>query len=108
MPKLAMTVPHMLGRQGAIERVHKFSAKIKERHPDQVKDLVEEWKDNVLSFSLSNFGFKIKGQLIVEETELKVDCDLPFAAAMFKGKIEKEFRETLTRVLEVRPEQPGV
>jgi hypothetical protein len=107
MPKLAMSVPHALGQQEAIARVHKFSAKVKERHPDQVKDLVEEWKDNTLAFSLSNFGFKIKGLLTVEETELKVDCDLPFAAAMFKGKIEREFRETLTRVLETRKEEPA-
>ena len=41
MPKLTMTVPHALGQQAAIERVHLFSAKVKERHPDQVKELHE-------------------------------------------------------------------
>lgn len=94
-----MSIPHTLGQQAAIERVNHFSSRIKERHPDQVKDLEETWHGHALSFALTNFGFKIKGVLTVEEAELKVDCDLPFAAAMFKGKIEKEFRETLTRVL---------
>ena len=35
----------------------------------------------------------------MRESEVEVRCELPFLAAMFKGRIESEVREHLTRVL---------
>lgn len=99
MPKLSLSVPHSLGQQEAGERLKSFLAFIKERHADKVSDLQEEWGENSLKFSFKTYGFKVAGVATVEESEVKVDTDLPFAAMMFKGKIEQEMRDALTRVL---------
>ena len=52
-----------------------------------------------LNFGFTTFGFPIKGAIAVEPAEVKLDGDLPFAAMMFKGKIEQEFKDALTRLL---------
>lgn len=99
MPKLSLAIPHALGREQAAERLKGFLERLKEKHQDQVGDLQEEWSDDSLKFSFKTFGFKISGVGTVADSEVKMDIDLPFAAMMFKGKIENEIRETLTRVL---------
>ena len=100
MPKISVSVPHQLGQETASERLKSFLARLKEKHQDQVSDLKEEWTDNALKFGFKTFGFQFQGTGNVTDTEAKVDVDLPFAAMMFKGKIESEMRETLARVLQ--------
>jgi hypothetical protein len=99
MPKTSTTVSHTLGEAGAIARLNSFATKIKEEHKDRVSDLTEEWTGNVLNYGFTTFGFKIKGTLTATADQVKIDTDLPFAAVMFKGKIEQEIRDTLTKVL---------
>ncbi len=99
MPKMSISVPHELGQEGAAERLKGFLGRIRERHESQVRDLQEEWLDNVLKFSFKTYGFAIKGAAEIEASEVKLDCDLPFAAMMFKGKIEQEMKEALARAL---------
>ncbi|MBI3837770.1 MAG: polyhydroxyalkanoic acid system family protein [Planctomycetia bacterium] len=41
----------------------------------------------------------IKGELTVDPNEVKINGVLPFAAMMFKGKIEQTVREELEKVL---------
>jgi putative polyhydroxyalkanoate system protein len=99
MPKLTISVPHALGQEAATERLQGILEKMKERYQSQISDLEESWQGNVLSFGFKTFGFAIKGTMDVQPTEVKVDCDLPFAAMMFKGKIEQELKTTLGRWL---------
>ena len=99
MPKINITVPHQLGQQVATERLHSFLARLKEKHQDQVSNLQEEWTANSLKFSFKTFGFQFQGLGTVGDADAKIDLDMPFAAMMFKGKIESEIRDTLTRVL---------
>ncbi len=99
MPKVSITLPHALGRDQAAERLKSFMERLKEKHQDQVGNLQEEWAGDTLKFSFTTFGFKIAGLGTLAESEVKMDIDLPFAAMIFKGKIEGEIRETLTRIL---------
>lgn len=99
MPKLSITLPHSLGREQAAERLKSFMDRLKEKHKDQVGNLQEEWAGDSLKFSFTTFGFKISGVGQLAESDVKMDIDLPFAAMMFKGKIESEIRDTLTRIL---------
>lgn len=100
MPKITVSVPHQLGQQTAAERLKSFLARLKEKHQDQVSDLKEEWTESNLKFGFKTFGFQFQGTGNVTDTDAKVDVDIPFAAMMFKGKIESEMRETLSRVLQ--------
>ncbi|HVX11659.1 MAG TPA: polyhydroxyalkanoic acid system family protein [Pirellulales bacterium] len=99
MPKITVNVPHELGQQVAAERLQSFVTRLKEKHQDQVSNLEEEWSGNSLKFRFKTFGFQFQGTGNVSDTDATLDVDIPFAAMMFKGKIESEMRDTLTRVL---------
>jgi hypothetical protein len=99
MPKLTISVPHALGQEAATKQLQGILEKMKERYQSQFSDLTESWQENVLDFGFKTFGFAIKGTMDVQPTEVKIDTDLPFAAMMFKGKIEQELKTTLARWL---------
>lgn len=99
MPKLAIEVPHSLGQKEAAERLQGYLEKVKERYGSQVSNMTDEWNGNTLKFGFTTFGFTIKGALDVQEDKVALDGEIPFAAMMFKGKIESEVRSQLTKVL---------
>jgi len=94
-----MSQPHSLGKLEALERLKGFLTKVKERHHDKVSNLQEDWQDNKLAYSFSTYGFSVKGDVVVEENEVRLNSQLPMAAMMFKGKIEQTIRDELARVL---------
>ena len=99
MPSLSITTPHALGMEEATTRLKTFFQKLKERHQDKVSNLEEQWHDNRLEYAFSTYGFNIKGDLTVDANEVRVSGSLPFAAMMFKGKIEQSVREELEKLL---------
>ena len=99
MPKMSLAIPHELGSEEATERVTRLAAKIHDRYKDQAKDLEESWEGNTLNFSFRSMGMNFKGDVTVEDSEVKMTGDLPFAAMMFKGKIEQAVREQMTKTL---------
>jgi putative polyhydroxyalkanoate system protein len=99
MPKISIAVPHALSQEDATTRLQGILEKIKERHASQVSDLQESWQGNVLNFAFKTFGFNVKGAMHVEPSQVRVEGDLPFAAMMFKGRIESEVKDTLARWL---------
>jgi hypothetical protein len=99
MPSLTISVPHTLTAEEATTRLKSFFAKLKERHADKMSNLEEAWDGNRLDYAFSTFGFNIKGDMNVDPSEVRVNGSLPFAAMMFKGKIEQSVREELEKVL---------
>ena len=99
MPSLSISIPHNLSAEEATSRLKTFLEKLKERHQDKVSNLEESWDNNRLNYAFSTYGFAIKGDLTAEPNEVKVNGSLPFAAMMFKGKIEQTVREELERLL---------
>jgi hypothetical protein len=99
MPSLKLEFPHNLGQQEAIDRLKTLLTKVKNKYQDQVTDLQESWTDNTLNFGFSTYGFKINGNVVVEPNEVKLDGQIPFAAMIFKGKIESALRDQLTKEL---------
>jgi len=99
MPSLSITMPHGLTPEEATSRLKNFFEKLKERHSDKISNLEESWDANRLNYAFSTYGFHIKGDLAVEPGEVKVNGSLPFAAMMFKGKIEQSVREELEKLL---------
>jgi hypothetical protein len=99
MPSVNITTPHALGAEEATARLKSLFEKLKERHGDKVSNLEESWSDNKLDYSFSTYGFNIKGDIAVEPDQVKVNGNLPFAAMMFKGKIEQTVREEMEKLL---------
>ena len=99
MPKFSTSVPNPLGKDTARSSVEGLLSRVTEKYGDQVSALEQSWEGDTLNFSMTTYGFKITGNLVVEEEQFKIDGDLPFAAAMFKGKIEGSIRNELEKCL---------
>ena len=99
MPKFQLEVPHELGAAEAKSRLERFIEMLQGKFQEKVSDLSQGWTGNTLNFGFKTFGIKINGAIDVQENALKVDGDIPFAAMMFKGKIESEIREQLGRLI---------
>jgi len=98
VPKINFEVPHSLSADDAKEKLQKFADAIQGKFKDQVSELEQSWQENVLSFGFKTFGIKIVGTITALDNKLTVDCDLPFSAMMFKGKIESEIRGQLEKL----------
>lgn len=99
MPTLSVTVPHNRNPEEVAERLRGLLERALERNQDKIQNLVQEWNGNNLTFSFKTFGFDVGGNMQVEPQAVKVDAKLPFAAMMFKGKIEQTLRDELTKAL---------
>ena len=100
MPSFSVSVPHSLTQEEATERLKSFSDTIQRQMGDQVSDLEQSWAGNKMSFGFTTFGFKISGDLTAGEDAVAVEGTLPFAAAMFKGKITSGIEEQLGKILQ--------
>jgi hypothetical protein len=99
MPSLSLSMPHSLGQEEALKRLKAAIEKAKARNQGKVTNLKEDWNDNRLDYSFTTFSFNIKGEVTVEPDQVKLNGSLPFAAMMFKGKIEQTVREELGKLL---------
>ncbi len=90
-----MQIPHALGREEATRRIKDLLPKAR----DKVTDLDEQWQDHTVTFHFKAMGFKVGGTMAVEDTAANLDVNLPLAAMMVKGMIEKRVREELGAVL---------
>ena len=99
MPGFNTEVEHQLGREEAVERLKKFLEQVRQKYSEFVTELQGAWNDNVLTFSLKTYGFKIDGTLTVEDRLARLTGNLPFAALAFRGKIEQSIVSELRREL---------
>jgi hypothetical protein len=99
MPGISLVVPHALGQEEAVTRLRDRVGAVRQMYQQQVSDLQETWVGNVLNYSFKTFGFTIQGTVAVEPAEVKLDASLPLAAMMFRGTIEKQIRDHMTRLL---------
>lgn len=99
MPKLTVAVPHSLDQSEVTKRLKGFLERVRSRYQDQVSDLEEQWGENSGTFAFKTYGFNVKGNVDVAPSEVRVEGDIPFAAMMFKGRIEQTIRENLERLL---------
>jgi len=95
MPRLALQVPHALGRDEAMRRIKEQLPKAREL----VSDLEEEWEDHTLSFRFKAMGFKVGGTMEVEDASANIQLDLPFAAMLAKGMIQQRVSDELGGIL---------
>jgi hypothetical protein len=99
MPSYSVSVPHNLGQHPARERVEQFLNGVQRDYAGHVSDVSGEWDDNQLAFRFLASGLTVSGTLIVQETLVAVSGPLPFAAVLFRGRIEQTIREELQKLL---------
>ena len=100
MPKIELNISHELTQSEALIRIQNFLPKLKEQHSDRIKDLEESWNGNTGAFKFKISGFKVSGTLQVGDNFVLIKGEIPFAALLFKGRIEESVREKAVELLE--------
>jgi hypothetical protein len=98
MPKVTVTVPHDKEPEHLVEKVKPAIEKTVQDF--QGHDVQSNWTDRGADFSFKSMAFTIKGKVAIDEKQVVVDVELPFAAMMFKDRAEKAITKNLTRALE--------
>ena len=99
MSKLNISVSHQLTRDEAAGRIKGLLGQMKEEYGENVKDLKEDWSGDSCRFSFSVMGSSISGTLDILSDKVQINGNLPFAASLFKGKIEETIREKASELL---------
>jgi putative polyhydroxyalkanoate system protein len=99
MPKFGVRVPHSLTQTEARSRLERFAELLQQKYQDKVSDLDQSWEGDTLKFRFKSYGIQLQGGIAVNDKELDLNGELPFAAMMFKGKIESEIREQLEKIV---------
>ncbi|MHB8899458.1 MAG: polyhydroxyalkanoic acid system family protein [Thermoguttaceae bacterium] len=99
MPKMNISIAHALGQDEATRRLQDRFHSVKDQFGSHISDLEEEWEPHGLRFGFRVMGQKISGSVASKATEVHVAADLPMTALMFKGTIERQIRDELTRML---------
>jgi putative polyhydroxyalkanoate system protein len=99
MPKLQIETTHELGVETARDRLGRLLEGVLAKYRDQIHNLEQTWEGDALNFRFAALGMKVAGQAVVQAKAVAVDLDLPFAALLFKGKIESEVRKALEKTL---------
>ncbi len=99
MPQFRTEVTHSLGKQPATERLMRFIDRVRQQYADQVSDVEGQWRDHIMTFSITTYGFTISGTLTVSDDRVDVQGRLPLAALPFRGKIEQAIGAELQREL---------
>lgn len=99
MARLTFDVPHSLGMEEATRRLKEKLAAALTEHRGRISEFREEWRDHTLSFMLKAMGVGVSGTVAVEPAKVRLDAELPFAAAFFKGAIEQRLRQEVGTLL---------
>ena len=87
-----MAVSHRLTQDEAVKRIKGLLADVKTQFADKLGDLHEDWDGNLGKFKFTAMGLPMSGTLAVKSSQIEITGDLPFAAMLFKGKIESMIR----------------
>jgi hypothetical protein len=99
MSNLMVSVSHRLSQDEALRRIRALVAQAKVQYSGKISDLHETWNGYVGAFEASGMGQKGSGTVAVNPSDVRLQITLPFAASLFKSKIESGIHETLSRIL---------
>ena len=102
MPKISVRVPHN-DPQAAISQIRPGLEKLVSDF--QGHDLTLTGDESKLAFEFKSLAFTITGRVLAEPSDVVVEVDLPFAALMFKDKVQKALNKHVPRMLGL-PEKP--
>ena len=99
MPVIKITIEHQLEKNDARDKIKNMLKNLKEEFNDKISNVSETWDDYSSDFSFKVFGMPIKGNLFVENSSVKLDSKIPFAAVPFKRTIESTIIKEAEKLL---------
>lgn len=103
MPKVTVRVPHH-DPKAALAQIRPGLEKLVSDF--QGHDLKLTSEESKISFEFKSLAFTITGRALAEPSDVVVEIDLPFAALMFKDKVERALKKSLPRMLGLADRPP--
>lgn len=98
---ISVTIPHTLGRVEARRRIETGFGKMLQMIPGAAGGGSQRWDGDELSFGVVAAGQKIGGTVTVQDTEVRMDIELPgllgLLAQALKDRIRKAGQLLLTK-----------
>jgi hypothetical protein len=99
MPAFTMTVRHTLSRDEATTRIKNLLQDVKNRYASDISQIKEEWEPHTVRFSFKVRQHDISGVLTIGWFQVKLEGELPQAAAPLQRTIESIIREQAQALL---------
>ncbi len=97
MPKVSVAVDHNMAPE---EVKQKAGPMIEKSIKDfQGHGLEVEWSDMTAQFHFKSLAFTIHGTIAIDPKQIVVEVDLPFAALLYKDRVQKGIAKNLARAL---------
>ena len=94
-----LTQRHSLSKEDAINRVKSLSEQLYQANKKDINSFNQQWKANKADVLITIMRMQFKGQVEVTSHDVCVKITLPFAALLFKKKIEIEIIKHLKNSL---------
>lgn len=101
---MKVSFPHGTTKAKALEELKTHSSRLIERFGSDVSDLQQEWHENEMTVSFKTFGFTIQGRLVVEESTVELEVNLPLPARLMEGRIRDRAEQAMQEIFQ--PELP--
>ena len=99
MSKLNLNIPHQLSKEEALDRIRHMLENLKKEQKNTISNVKEQWEGDTGNFSFTAKGFKLAGNIQVNDSNVEINSDLPFAVSFFKGKISSLITEKAQELL---------
>jgi hypothetical protein len=86
---LTVLIPHSLGKEEALRRLKSGIDQAASRFKSAFTVQEETWNDNQLQFRVRALGQGVQGRVDVEETQVKLDVELPWLIARLAKNIQR-------------------
>lgn len=94
-----LTQRHSLSQEDAINRIKSLSEQLYQANKKDINSFNQQWKANKADVLITIMRMKFKGQVEITSHDVCVKIALPFAALLFKKKIENEIKNHLKNTL---------
>lgn len=88
---------HGLKAEEAYNRIDNLLKNMAEKYADKISNPETRWNSDhsEMDFGVKVMGFGTNGKVYLEDGKITLEGKLPFAARIFKGKIENMVKEQL-------------
>src|SRR5688572_16294767 len=87
-----VTIPHELGRAEARRRIDEGTGRLTSQIA-AVGEVSQEWRGDVLHFSLQAIGQTVTGTIAVADRDVRLEVHLPGLFAMIANKVKGRLRQ---------------
>jgi len=98
--KITVNVPHKLTPIDARNRIDSGFGKVQEQIGGKGVQVDQQWTGDRMDFTASTMGQKITGNLLIEDSSVKIEVDLPWFLAKLSGTVQEKLKKGTQILLE--------